>query len=177
MGGLPKIQPGPRHRPVERLTKDPASPPAVAPAVDDGAAEDRTDIDPLVPAAGGDPDPCAVSGEVEGLAAAADPPNLAIDMSPFPAARGDLGRLFEDLTVKRGPDGGIGIEAPPHAARALVSLFEGMARLLGAAAQSVPPRQVRTGRCCCPARGVNSDVDRPSAPDDERRSDGVAYTR
>ena len=43
-----------------------------------------------------------------------------------------MARLFDALTVERGADGGIRIEAPPHAARALVSLLDGMARLLGA---------------------------------------------
>jgi superfamily II DNA or RNA helicase len=43
----------------------------------------------------------------------------------------DVARIFEAITVKRGPDGGISIEAPPQAARALVSLLDGMARLLG----------------------------------------------
>ena len=49
-----------------------------------------------------------------------------------PAGEGDeVARLFEALTVQRAADGGIRIEAPPHAARALVSLLDGMARLLG----------------------------------------------
>jgi superfamily II DNA or RNA helicase len=49
-----------------------------------------------------------------------------------PADEGDqVARLFDALTVQRASDGGIRIEAPPHAARALVSLLDGMARLLG----------------------------------------------
>jgi hypothetical protein len=50
------------------------------------------------------------------------------------AAEEDIGRMLGTLTVKRGADGGIRIEAPAHTARALMSLFEGMARLLGTAA-------------------------------------------
>jgi hypothetical protein len=46
--------------------------------------------------------------------------------------RDEVARLFAALTVQRGADGGIRIEAPASAARALVSLLDGMARLLGA---------------------------------------------
>jgi superfamily II DNA or RNA helicase len=56
---------------------------------------------------------------------------------------GEVARLFETLTVQRNADGGVRIEAPPHAARALVSLLEGLARLLDgvADASAKPARQ------------------------------------
>jgi SNF2 family DNA or RNA helicase len=50
--------------------------------------------------------------------------------------RDEVARLFDALTVQRGADGGIRIEAPPHAARALASLLDGMARLLSNATTS-----------------------------------------
>jgi hypothetical protein len=50
---------------------------------------------------------------------------------------GAIANLLGALKVERGPDGGIRIEAPPSAAGALASLFEGMARLMSAAA--APP--------------------------------------
>jgi hypothetical protein len=46
-------------------------------------------------------------------------------------ADADVARLFEALSVQRSADGGVRIEAPPHAAKALVSLLGGLARLLG----------------------------------------------
>ena len=49
-----------------------------------------------------------------------------------PASQDEVGRLFEALAMEKSADGGIRIQAPAHAARALVSLFAGMARLLGA---------------------------------------------
>jgi hypothetical protein len=52
----------------------------------------------------------------------------------------EIGRMLGALTVERGADGGVRIEAPPHAARALMSSFEGMARLLGAGAERPPVR-------------------------------------
>ena len=42
----------------------------------------------------------------------------------------DVVRLLATVTVERAADGGISLKAPPDAASALVSLFEGMARLL-----------------------------------------------
>jgi hypothetical protein len=57
----------------------------------------------------------------------------------FPSRDGtdgeDLGHLLGALTVERSADGGVHLTAPPQAARALMSLFEGMARLLGRAAE------------------------------------------
>ncbi len=55
------------------------------------------------------------------------PPLLANPSPPLPVER-----LFDALRVERGADGSLRIEAPPAAASALASLFEGMARLLSA---------------------------------------------
>lgn len=60
------------------------------------------------------------------------PPPLAARPEAFPVAR-----LFDALRVERGIDGSLRIEAPPEAAMALASVFEGMARLLAAVA--APP--------------------------------------
>ena len=46
---------------------------------------------------------------------------------------GGVARLFDAVTINRRNDGGVVIEAPPETARALVSLFEGMSRLMAAA--------------------------------------------
>jgi hypothetical protein len=70
-----------------------------------------------------------------------------------PADEGDeVARLFDALTVQRGADGGVRIEAPPHAARALVSLLDGMARLLG---------------------GISGDRGQPPTPPEERSTTAV----
>jgi hypothetical protein len=49
-----------------------------------------------------------------------------------------VARLFEAIKVERGGDGSLRIEAPPAAAGALASLFDGMARLLAAVAAPPP---------------------------------------
>lgn len=54
---------------------------------------------------------------------------------PTPSA-GELSSLFETLRVERTPNGGVRIEAPPQSAESLVALFQGMAKLLGAAASA-----------------------------------------
>lgn len=51
-----------------------------------------------------------------------------------PNTPSSVGALLGALTVSRTPEGRVNIEAPPEAADALISLFEGMARLLGARA-------------------------------------------
>jgi hypothetical protein len=43
--------------------------------------------------------------------------------------------------VRQTPAGGLAIEAPPEAASTLAAMFEGMARMLSAAAQAPPPGQ------------------------------------
>lgn len=58
------------------------------------------------------------------------------------APHDDVARLFGAVRVERRADGAVVIEAPPEAARALVSLFEGLTRLMATAAApaaSVPP--------------------------------------
>ena len=76
-------------------------------------------------------------------------PESAVASSPDildEADAAEVGRLLGSLTVERRADGGIHLTAaPPQAARALLSLFEGMARLLGPpAASPMPPRNTRT---------------------------------
>jgi hypothetical protein len=57
------------------------------------------------------------------------PPLTAATSASLPVAR-----LFDALRVERGADGSLRIEAPPAAASAFASLFDGMARLLSAVA-------------------------------------------
>jgi hypothetical protein len=64
-------------------------------------------------------------------------PSVALDAPAGPQPSGDVDRLFGSVSVRRRDDGGLVIEAPPDAARALVSVFEGMARLMAAAAPPV----------------------------------------
>ena len=112
---------------LERLV----TPEAVAPS-------DEADTDAL----SGD----AVTGDVDQMVAAAEPakpdamveppaslaslatPAIAADAASLPVAR-----LFDALRVERGADGSLRIEAPPAAAAALASIFDGMARLLSSA--------------------------------------------
>lgn len=53
-----------------------------------------------------------------------------------PPSEGDVSGLFAALRVERTANGTIRIEAPPPTARALMALFEGMARLMDASAAS-----------------------------------------
>ncbi len=82
------------------------------------------------------------------------PPASARDHEPVTTSDQDadagISRLFDALTVERRLDGGVVIEAPPEAARALVSLFEGMSRLMAAAA----PSPLRVGAGLGPAQSV-----------------------
>ena len=78
--------------------------------------------------------------EVEQLVDAAEPlkhdaPSAEEPFVPAPATGAEIptvARLFDALRVERGADGSLRIEAPPQAASALASLFDGMARLLRA---------------------------------------------
>jgi superfamily II DNA or RNA helicase len=75
--------------------------------------------------------------EVENLvdaAAGTAPEAVGASLPPSAHTGGAIANLLGALKVERGPDGGMRIEAPPAAAGALASLFEGMARLLSAAA-------------------------------------------
>ncbi|HEX3696586.1 MAG TPA: DEAD/DEAH box helicase [Polyangia bacterium] len=124
---------------LERLGVEPAA--GHAPAFVGTEAEDQPGVDAAAPAptdgveamALADDDvvaqsPVTSSGQTE--RSEADAPSL-------PSAIGDaeesVGHMLRALSIKRSADGGIRIEAPSHAARALMSLFEGMARLLGTA--------------------------------------------
>jgi superfamily II DNA or RNA helicase len=80
------------------------------------------------------PAPPAEASPVAAGAARAASPSAAPDR-PLPPA-GDVRRLFGQLQVRKSGDGKVVIEAPPEAATTLSALFEGMAMLLQAAAQS-----------------------------------------
>ncbi len=108
------------------------------PANAGAAAEEGVDgrLDATVGAdvavAGNDPNGPSRDGGVE-----AEPtPNngAALGAAPGPRGDDDVARLFRAVRVNRRDDGGVVIEAPPEAARVLVSLFEGMSRLMAAAA-------------------------------------------
>jgi hypothetical protein len=64
------------------------------------------------------------------------PPSRSLSME---VAGADIGQLLAALTVERLASGRLRIEAPPPAARALMSLFEGMARLMATAAEPTAP--------------------------------------
>jgi hypothetical protein len=76
--------------------------------------------------------------EVEQMVDAAEPlkqdaPSAEQPFVPAPATGLEIppvACLFDALRVERGADGSLRIEAPPQAASALASLFDGMARLL-----------------------------------------------
>jgi hypothetical protein len=85
----------------------------------------------------------STTSEVEQMVDSAEPPRPDASepmaerpLVPFLPAAGSaslpVARLFDALRVERGADGSLRIEAPPEAASALASLFDGMARLLSA---------------------------------------------
>jgi superfamily II DNA or RNA helicase len=98
---------------------------------DDQSADDVTTDDVTIEEGGAAGPSLIVAGEGEGpVAVSAETAVVASD------GGGEVARLFEALTVQRNADGGIRIEAPPHAARALVSLLDGLARLLDGVADA-----------------------------------------
>jgi hypothetical protein len=98
-------------------------------ARDSGAAAPDVDEDESAAAEASDESSDA-TGAPEPMTSAA----LALEAPAAPPPSGDVDRLFGSVSVRRRDDGGVVIEAPPDAARALVSVFEGMARLMAAAA-------------------------------------------
>jgi superfamily II DNA or RNA helicase len=104
---------------LERLVED-------APT-DAGAAASEEREDDLLAAAGEEDVEAAETG-------VAREPVAPTGNQTAAAAGGDVDRLFGSVSVRRRDDGGVVIEAPPDAARALVSMFEGMARIMAAAA-------------------------------------------
>ena len=77
--------------------------------------------------------PDAIGGTFSDDALPLAPPALAVDTAA------PVRQLFDALRVERGADGSLRIEAPPAAASALVSLFEGMARLLSTVTVAAAP--------------------------------------
>jgi superfamily II DNA or RNA helicase len=119
----------------------------------EGAEADASDLhlddevadpfEPLLEAAdeSGDPTPAPVAAAVsvpsaEPSLAPAVAAEVAVPPPPALPAVGEVRRLFSQLQVKKGGDGRVIIEAPPEAASTLSALFEGMAALLQAAAQT-----------------------------------------
>ncbi len=135
---------------LDRLVAEPGPPPAVARSPIEAEIEDQASVDAPAPEpeTGDEIEPTVVFSDadgVEGAPAIANPATSGAQDAPsFPGisdvSQEDIGRMLGALTVERGADGGVRIEAPPHAARALMSLFEGMARLMGAAAERAPVR-------------------------------------
>ncbi len=140
---------------VERLV---AEAPAPAPAPDSEGADDADEAapspetpdhppatlpsvaQPAQPAQAAPPAPDEAGGAdgEAGLEAAASAPLARPERHASAAAKGaSVPELFARLRVTRTPAGGVVIEAPPEAAASLASLFEGMARLIQAAA--TPP--------------------------------------
>jgi hypothetical protein len=80
----------------------------------------------------------AAGMEVEQMVEAANPQDTGISVetplapSAVALSSAPVAQLFNALRVERGADGSLRIEAPPQAASALASLFDGMARLLSA---------------------------------------------
>ncbi len=121
---------------LERLVA-PAVPTVAQERQADGADPENTgDVDALVGAALS----AKADTVVETAVAAQRPlsPVLVADAAPATVAR-----LFEALRVERGADGSLRIEAPPAAATALASIFDGMARLLSSVAAPAIATDVR----------------------------------
>jgi hypothetical protein len=109
---------------VETLTV-----PEEALASGDDASDDGADPSiAIVQDLGGGDAEAAAPGALAGQGAAAS------TSSPAPAVEDGVAALFGAVAVQRRADGGLVIEAPPQAARALQSLLEGMARLMAMAA-------------------------------------------
>jgi hypothetical protein len=83
----------------------------------------------------------STTSEVEQMVDSAEPPRpdasepmaerpLVLSLPAAGPVPLPVSRLFDALRVERGADGSLRIEAPPEAAGALASLFDGMARLL-----------------------------------------------
>lgn len=125
---------------LERLVA-PAAPTVVEEAQAGGADADpvAADVDELVGAAL----PAKPDVVVETALAAANPISPVVVSD---ATSSSVARLFEALRVERGADGGLRIEAPPAAATALASIFDGMARLLSSVAATPVTTQTRAAQ-------------------------------
>jgi superfamily II DNA or RNA helicase len=140
---------------LARLTAGIEETPSSTGEQDEENSADRPVIDPLAPGGGPEGQPHAATSGADELVAAAEPSDLRGPGTPSlrddaPASQDDVDRLFEALTVEKGADGGIRIQAPAHAARALMSVFAGMARLLGAVEEASTARPSGNGASAAP---------------------------
>jgi superfamily II DNA or RNA helicase len=127
---------------LERLVAVPTA--GQAPFSVETEAEEQPSVDAAASAPSDEVEPGMVFADDDVVAqppqASSNPTGKGPEGTPLlPTAVGDAGESVEHLlgalTVRRSADGGVRIEAPLHAAHALMSLFEGMARLLGAATE------------------------------------------
>jgi hypothetical protein len=133
---------------LDRLVEAPASEGNTAPTPVADASEDPLETGELPPTADDSGEATSVfadgnAGEQPPAADREEPLAGGEPSLPLPgygADGDDIGRLLGAVTVERLADGGVHLTAPPQAARALVSLFEGMALLLGRAPQPTTAR-------------------------------------
>lgn len=104
------------------------------PETDDGEDEVLAEVDDDLGATGTETDRSNV-GDDHRAAAPSEP-----SVRAQPPGAEQVRSMFEQLTVQRRDDGGIRLEAPPEAARALSALFAGMSALLDDAATGERPR-------------------------------------
>jgi len=129
---------------LERLVEEPAAKGTAPEASVEDASEDAPlGIDALPPRDEGQDAsaPATAHGGQPQLPPALGP-QAAVPTSPTivdEADAAEVGRLLGSLTVERRADGGVHLTATPQAARALMSMFDGMARLLASASASVTP--------------------------------------
>jgi superfamily II DNA or RNA helicase len=120
---------------LERLIEPPSVPAPVAadPAAEAAAADEAEgsaiEVEEMVDAA-----------NAPGQDAPAPSPETPLAASLAMGGDAPIARLFQAIRVERGSDGSLRIEAPPAAAGALASLFDGMARLLTAVAAPAPTK-------------------------------------
>ncbi len=118
---------------IEKIVEAPVVPSFIVEESPDATAQER-EIEAMLAAADESRDAeAAAPSEGNGAApVAAAPPDRAPESGESP--RSVVGDLFSQLRIEQREDGGIRIDAPPEAASALGSLFEGMARIMREAA-------------------------------------------
>ena len=73
------------------------------------------------------------------LEAADEDPQEAAPEPALPSGP-EVGALLSSIRVRRTPDGGLSLEAPPEAAGTLAGLFQGLGELLARASEPTPER-------------------------------------